>query len=181
MQKLYWLVLAVFLTLSLSACHGPIGHHRHHKADCGCCCKMTRQEMAPAKAGPCCKLPGEQPAAAVAGERADVLFACDCGNGCDCTTLSKQPGNCACGKPLRWYHVVKIENDEALLCSCQAGCSCQLDPADPIKCGCGNPVKRVSLKGSGLFFCNCGGSCTCNTVQGAAGECRCGMQLKQLK
>jgi len=164
MQRSIWIGLAVICCLALSACHGPLGHHRHHKTD-GCSC---------------CRVTGNQPGAAVADERADVLYACECGKGCDCNTLSKQPGSCACGKPLRWHHVLKIENDQALLCDCKEGCRCSLDPADPTRCGCGNPVKRVSLSGSGLFFCNCDGSCTCNTVKAAPGECRCGMPLKQM-
>jgi len=176
MRRILWVLVTMTLALALSACHGPL----HHNMQCGSCCKMKWQEMAPAKAGSCCKTTAEQPAAVVAGARADVLYACDCGSSCECNTLSKQPGNCACGKPLHWYHVIKVENDEALLCGCEEGCRCSLDPADPTRCGCGKPVKRVSLKGSGLFFCNCGGSCTCNTVQAAAGECGCGMKLKQM-
>jgi hypothetical protein len=164
MPRMLWAGLTVLLMLVLSACHGPLGHGMRHHGDCGNCRKITTADSAPV----------------ADAERADVLYACDCGNGCKCNSLSKQPGNCACGKPMRWHHVVKVENDEALLCSCKEGCKCSLDAADPSKCGCGNLVKRVSLKGSGLFFCNCGGSCTCNTVQAAPGDCRCGMPLKQI-
>jgi hypothetical protein len=28
-------------------------------------------------------------------------YACACGAGCDCNTISQKPGNCACGKPLK--------------------------------------------------------------------------------
>jgi hypothetical protein len=64
------------------------------------------------------------------------------------------------------------------LCTCKEGCKCQIDPQDKTRCGCGNPIKRVSLKGTGLYFCNCGGACACNTVSAQPGTCRCGMPLK---
>ena len=129
--------------------------------------------------------PTEPAAAAVTtvetqSSRQDVLYVCDCGEACQCNSMSTAPGNCACGKPMRWHHVLKIEGDEALLCTCQQGCQCRIDPNDPGKCGCGQAVKRVSLKGTGIHFCNCGGSCFCNTVSDQAGECRCGMPLKTL-
>ena len=158
----------------LAACCPRWAHHGH---DCGPGCHHAAHEHGQ----PCCLKSGPQAnleSGQMAG-RADVLYACDCGPGCDCNTLSKSPGQCRCGKPLRWYHVIKVEGDVALLCGCAKGCECKLDPKDPTKCGCGKPVKRVSLKGSGLFFCNCGGSCSCNTVQAQVGQCKCGMKLHQ--
>jgi hypothetical protein len=29
------------------------------------------------------------------------LYACACGEGCNCGTISQKPGNCACGKPMK--------------------------------------------------------------------------------
>ena len=114
-------------------------------------------------------------------QRKDVLYTCNCGPECKCNTVSTKPGNCACGQPMKWGHVVKVEGNEALLCTCKEGCKCRgLDPKDPIKCTCGGPVKRVSLKGTGIYFCNCGGSCMCNTVSDSPGKCKCGMELKKV-
>ena len=84
--------------------------------------------------------------------RQDVLYTCDCGADCHCNSVSTKPGNCKCGKPMKWGHVLKIEGDEAILCTCAEGCKCTLDPKDPSKCGCGQPVKRVSLRGPGYIF-----------------------------
>ncbi|HTZ40719.1 MAG TPA: hypothetical protein VMB77_11195 [Syntrophales bacterium] len=28
-------------------------------------------------------------------------YACACGAGCDCNTISQKPGNCSCGKPMK--------------------------------------------------------------------------------
>ena len=29
------------------------------------------------------------------------LYACACGKGCDCNTISQKPGKCVCGKPMK--------------------------------------------------------------------------------
>ncbi len=118
---------------------------------------------------------------APAAARQDILYVCDCGDACKCNSMATRPGNCACGKPMKWSHVVKIEGDEALLCTCTEGCACQIDAKDPAKCACGQPIKRVSLKGTGIRFCNCGGSCFCNTVSNQPGQCKCGMELKTVQ
>jgi len=112
--------------------------------------------------------------------RQDVLYTCDCKPDCKCNTVSTNPGKCKCGTPLKWGHVVKVEGNEALLCMCKEGCKCAINANDPSKCGCGTPVKRVSLKGTGIYFCNCGGTCTCNVVSDRPGNCTCGMSLKKV-
>ncbi len=118
--------------------------------------------------------------AATAEERHDVLYTCNCGPQCKCNSMSTQPGNCKCGSPMVWGHVVRVEGDEAILCQCKEGCKCAgLDAKDPSKCNCGTAVKRVNLKGSGLYFCNCGGSCGCNTLATGPASCKCGMPLKK--
>ena len=112
--------------------------------------------------------------------RQDVLYTCDCGASCQCNSMSTEPGDCKCGKPMKWHHVVKVEGNEALLCTCGEGCKCTIDPNDASKCSCGKPVKRVNLEGQGIYFCNCGGSCTCNTLSEEPGDCTCGMKLKKI-
>lgn len=112
-------------------------------------------------------------------DRQDVLYTCNCGPQCKCNDVSAAPGNCSCGTPLKWGHILKIEGTEAILCQCKEGCQCQLDANDPSKCGCGMAVKRVDLAGSGIYFCNCGGSCFCNNASNKVGKCKCGMDLKQ--
>jgi len=112
--------------------------------------------------------------------RQDVLYYCNCGPECNCNSLSTHPGNCKCGQPMKWGHVLKIEGNEAIVCTCDEGCKCNLDRKDPTKCSCGKPVKRINLKGTGIYFCNCGGSCMCNTVSDKPGKCKCSMQLKRV-
>ncbi len=165
MTKTNWLVLVIavlLLSLSFGCC--PM------RAASKNCCVAAPQgaAMAPAMA-----------AAASQGERMDVLYTCACGADCDCNSVSKTPGNCRCGKPMAWGHVVKVEGNEALLCNCAEGCTCKQDAANPTQCACGKQLKRVNLDGTGMFFCNCGGSCACNTIAAEAGQCKCGMPLKQ--
>ncbi len=112
--------------------------------------------------------------------RQDVLYYCNCGADCNCNTVSTKPGNCKCGKPMKWGHVVKIDGTMASVCTCDEGCKCAIDPKDPSKCGCGKDVKKIDLKGTGIYFCNCGGSCTCNTVSDKPGKCKCNMDLKKV-
>lgn len=112
-------------------------------------------------------------------QRTDVLYSCACGPQCNCGSVSVNPGDCKCGKPMKWGHVVRMNGDQASVCNCAEGCKCSVDPNDPSKCGCGNPLNKVSLKGTGIYYCNCGGSCSCNTVSDKPGQCKCGMDLKK--
>ncbi len=107
-----------------------------------------------------------------------LYYICDCGAECNCNSISQQPGNCACGKPMKQSHLLAIEQSNALFCTCGAGCNCKLNPEDHSKCGCGNPVKKISLKGK--YICTCGEGCSCNTISEKPGTCRCGKPLKQV-
>lgn len=174
LKGLFWVVLVVAGLLA-AGCYGMHQRHRDaHHPRCGDCpmhAKMMKKGS---------MQHGKHVAMNQQGERRDLVFLCDCGPQCKCDSIATTPGNCACGEPMRGYHVVKVEGDEALLCTCGPQCRCSIDPEDPTRCACGNQVKRVSLKGSGLYFCNCGGACTCNTVADGPGQCLCGMQLKKV-
>ena len=107
-----------------------------------------------------------------------ILYVCNCGENCKCNTISTTPGKCACGSELVPTHVLKIENDEALLCTCGKDCTCKINPDDPTKCGCGKAVKRVNIKG--MYVCNCGAGCSCNTVSDQPGKCKCGVEMRKI-
>jgi hypothetical protein len=111
--------------------------------------------------------------------RQGVLYVCGCGADCKCNVARTKPGKCGCGHALVAGHLKKVEGDVALLCLCDPDCKCALDAKDPAKCGCGKPIRKVSLKGTGIYFCNCGGSC-CNTVSDQPGQCKCGTPLKKV-
>ena len=67
----------------------------------------------------------------------------------------------------------------ALRCICPASCDCSLSASNRTKCGCGKPIRRVSLKGTGIYLCNCGSSCTCNTVSDKPGKWTCANPSKE--
>ena len=107
-----------------------------------------------------------------------LLYVCSCGADCKCTAASTQPGKCGCGHDLVAGHVKKVAAGVALLCQCPADCKCGVDAKDPAKCGCGKPLRKVSLKGTGLYCCNCGGAC-CAIVSDKPGQCKCGKALQK--
>ena len=114
-----------------------------------------------------------------APQSSSAIYWCNCGPDCKCNSVSTQPGKCSCGKEMVGGHVIWVEGNTALACTCGPDCSCKIDPNDHSKCGCGKPVKKIDLKGTGLYFCNCHGACGCNTISDKPGSCKCGMPLHQ--
>ena len=113
-----------------------------------------------------------------AKENGQPYYICNCGPDCNCNSMSKEPGNCKCGKPMKQTHLLAIEGGNALFCTCGTGCNCKINEQDHSKCGCGNPVKKISLKGK--YICDCGAGCSCNTISDTPGSCKCGKPLKQV-
>jgi len=130
----------------------------------------------------CGKCPAGGPGAVgKAAQSPAAVYWCACGPECKCNSVSTKPGKCGCGKEMAGGHVVFTEGNTALACTCGPTCACQIDPKDHTKCGCGKPVKKIDLKGTGIYFCNCKGSCGCNQVSDKPGTCSCGMPLHQAK
>jgi hypothetical protein len=92
----------------------------------------------------------------------DEIYACACGDGCDCKTLSRAPGKCKCGMDLVKAKVVKVEGDMAYL------------QAEGWKEPRAFPTK-------GKYACACGEACKCNTISQQPGKCACGMEMKEVK
>ena len=107
-----------------------------------------------------------------------VLYLCGCGADCQCVKIAVKSGKCGCGKEMVAVHPLKLEGDMVLACSCSGDCKCAFDAKDPAKCGCGKPIRKVALKGSGLYYCACGGTC-CVTISDKPGMCKCGKDLKK--
>ena len=118
------------------------------------------------------------PAYAADAVRHDVLYSCAQGK---CSSVGIKPGNCACGLPMKWGHVIKVEGNEAILCQCAEGCKCSgLDPKNPGKCVCGTPVKRVSYRGTRpLISATAAAHAPAILCSDKPGKCKCGMDLKK--
>jgi len=90
----------------------------------------------------------------------DEIFACGCGAGCDCQTLSRKPGTCACGQPLVKAKVKSVGEGTAVLVI---------------------GGKEQTFKTVGKYMCGCGPSCACGTISQKPGKCSCGADLVEVK
>src|SRR5512139_1880945 len=71
----------------------------------------------------------------------DELYVCGCGDGCDCDTMSRNPGKCSCGKDLVKSKVTKVEEGKITMA-----------------------VRSKPFVSVGKYACACGPSCKCNTI-----------------
>jgi len=92
----------------------------------------------------------------------DEIYACNCGDACPCKMMSRQPGNCNCGKEMVKAKVVKIEGGMAML----------MAPDWP---------KEIAFPMTGKYKCACGPKCKCDTIAQTAGKCPCGKEMKKVK
>jgi hypothetical protein len=90
----------------------------------------------------------------------DEVYACGCGEGCPCQTLSKSPGKCTCGNDMVKTKVTKIEGDKAYI---------------TVK------GKDIPFAMAGKYACPCGAGCNCDTISQAPGKCACGKDLKKVE
>ena len=45
----------------------------------------------------------------------DEVYVCNCGEGCDCLTMSRKETNCVCKKPLVKAKVTNVDKDSAIV------------------------------------------------------------------
>jgi len=114
----------------------------------------------------------------VAADKSKVYYVCNCGEKCNCNSVSKEPGKCTCGKEMAAMHVLEIEKGTGVFCQCGADCTCERSKTDATKCGCGKPVKVVSLKGK--YACACGSACNCGAISDKPGKCGCGKDMQKV-
>lgn len=87
----------------------------------------------------------------------ETIYVCGCGEGCDCGTMSKSSGTCACGKALVEAKVTKVEKGMVHY---------KLEDGT-----------ELSAPAKGLYVCPCGKGCPCRTVSQKPGKCGCGQDL----
>jgi hypothetical protein len=89
----------------------------------------------------------------------ESIYACGCGAGCSCGTMSNKAGKCGCGKQMVKTSLTKVADGKAYyqmngkevsaptsgkyVCACGAGCPCGTVSQQPGTCGCGKPLKKV--------------------------------------
>jgi hypothetical protein len=85
------------------------------------------------------------------------VYACGCGAGCSCGTMSNKAGKCGCGKQMVQTTVTKVEDGKAYY---------QMNG------------KEMTASTTGKYVCGCGAACACGTVSQKPGTCGCGKPLK---
>lgn len=88
----------------------------------------------------------------------DELYVCACGEGCPCDTMSRNAGQCTCGKDLVKTKVTKVEKGKITVESR------------------GKPFISV-----GKYACDCGPDCKCDTISQNPGNCTCGKEMVEVK
>jgi hypothetical protein len=88
----------------------------------------------------------------------DELYVCGCGEACKCDTMSRNAGQCTCGKDLIKAKVTKVEKGKITME--------------------GRERPFVSI---GKYACACGPECKCDTISQNPGKCTCGKEMKEVK
>jgi hypothetical protein len=88
----------------------------------------------------------------------DELYVCACGDGCPCDTMSRNAGQCSCGKDMVKTKVTKVEEGKITVASR------------------GKPFISV-----GKYACDCGPACKCDTISQNPGNCTCGKKMVEVK
>lgn len=89
----------------------------------------------------------------------DEIYVCGCGKGCNCYTVSKKEGKCACGQNLTKVKVDKVEKGKAYY---------KLDG------------KETAIQLTGKYNCACGQQCDCQTISQKPGKCGCGKDMTKV-
>lgn len=90
----------------------------------------------------------------------EEVYACACGDGCNCNTLSRNPGKCTCDKDLVKSKVLKVEEGMVEL---------------------NVNGKDQTFPTSGKYACACGSTCNCDTISQNPGKCTCGKPMAPVK
>jgi hypothetical protein len=88
----------------------------------------------------------------------DELYVCACGEGCPCDTMSRNPGQCTCGKDMVMTKVTKVENGKITVES-----------------------REKPFVSIGKYACDCGPDCKCDTISQNPGNCTCGKKMMEVK
>jgi hypothetical protein len=88
----------------------------------------------------------------------DELYVCACGEGCPCDTMSRNAGQCSCGKDMVKTKVTKVEKGKITMAS-----------------------RSKPFISVGKYVCDCGPDCKCDTISQNPGNCTCGKKMVEVK
>lgn len=89
----------------------------------------------------------------------DTVYVCNCGDSCDCKTMSNKEGKCSCGKALGKGTVSSVSKDTVV-----------------VNVG----GKNLNFPAKAKYACACGDGCNCGTVSQKPGKCACGTDMKKV-
>lgn len=90
----------------------------------------------------------------------DTIYACGCGEGCECGSLGKKAGTCSCNKEMVKTTVNKVEKGRVFY---------TIDG------------KELSAPTQGKYACGCGKGCNCGSISQKPGKCACNKDLINVK
>jgi len=90
----------------------------------------------------------------------DEIYVCNCGEMCDCGSVSLKEAKCTCGKEMVKVTVARV--DKGMAYYMQDG-------------------KERSIKTAGKYACACGPDCKCGMISQKPGKCGCGVEMKKVK
>ena len=88
----------------------------------------------------------------------DELYVCACGEGCPCDMMSRNAGQCTCGKDMVKTKVTKVEKGRITVES-----------------------RGKPFISKGKYACDCGPACKCDTISQNPGNCTCGKKMMEVK
>ncbi len=88
----------------------------------------------------------------------DELYVCACGEGCPCDTMSRNAGQCTCGKDMVKTKVTKVEKGKITVES-----------------------RGKPFISKAKYACDCGPDCKCDTISQNPGNCTCGKKMVEVK
>ena len=88
----------------------------------------------------------------------DEIYVCACGEGCPCDMMSRNAGQCTCGKDMVKTKVTKVEKGKITVES-----------------------RGKPFISKGKYACDCGPDCKCDTISQNPGNCTCGKKMMEVK
>ena len=88
----------------------------------------------------------------------DELYVCACGEGCPCDMMSRNPGQCTCGKDMVKTKVTKVEKGKITVES-----------------------RKKPFVSVAKYVCDCGPDCKCDAISQNPGNCTCGKKMVEVK
>jgi hypothetical protein len=93
-------------------------------------------------------------------KQGETVYVCICGEACECKTISRNAGNCTCGKEMGKGVITSVKGDTAMV---------KVEG------------KELAIPTKAKYACDCGEACKCGTISQNPGKCTCGKEMKKVE